>query len=137
MPRGSGKRRYHALIAWSAVRLPSKTLRECGHSRWAAQCHNRSFGAGEEHGRDREAERFRGAEIDDEIELGRLLDRDVSWLCPTQNLVDEIGGPPKHVRKIRSIRHQARSFEVGTGAVHRGQSLMQGQGVDLNAIGVD
>ena len=36
---------------------------------------------------DFEMEGFCG-QIDNEIELGRLLDWDVSRLCPTQNLVD-------------------------------------------------
>ena len=38
-------------------------------------------GAGEQHGRHLDAERLRGRQVDDEIELGRLLDRDVAWLC--------------------------------------------------------
>ena len=36
-----------------------------------------------------EAERFGGRQIDDEIEFGRLLDRDVVGLRPAQNLVDD------------------------------------------------
>jgi hypothetical protein len=35
-----------------------------------------------------EAERLGGLEIDDEIELGRLLDWNFRWLHPAQNLVD-------------------------------------------------
>jgi hypothetical protein len=42
-----------------------------------------------------EAERSRGRQVDDKIELGRLLDRDVGWLHPTQNLVDIIGSAPE------------------------------------------
>ena len=30
-------------------------------------------------------------EINDEIEFGRLLDRDVARLCPAHNLVDIVG----------------------------------------------
>jgi hypothetical protein len=36
-----------------------------------------------------------GRKINDEIELGRLLDRNISWLCPAQNLVNIIGGTPE------------------------------------------
>ena len=42
-----------------------------------------------------EAERFGGLEIDDEIEFGRLLDRDVGRLRSAQNLVDKVGGAPE------------------------------------------
>src|SRR6516225_6658198 len=50
-----------------------------------------------------EPERLGGGEIDDEIELGRLLDRDVGRFRSAQNLVDEIGSAPKQVRKVCSI----------------------------------
>src|SRR6516164_6173449 len=52
-----------------------------------------------------EPERLGGGEIDDEIELGRLLDWDVGRFRSAQNLVDEIGSAPKQVRKVCSIRH--------------------------------
>jgi hypothetical protein len=39
-----------------------------------------------------------GGEVDDEIELGRLLDRDVAWLRPAQNFVDQLGGAPEQIR---------------------------------------
>src|SRR3974377_1000931 len=51
-------------------------------------------GAQQERFRDREAEGLGGGQIDDELEFGRLLDRDVGGLRPTQNLVDEVGGAP-------------------------------------------
>jgi hypothetical protein len=49
-------------------------------------------GAGEERQRDFEAECPRGNQVDDEIELGGLLDRQVARLRPAQNLVDVVGG---------------------------------------------
>src|SRR6266487_7022432 len=60
-------------------------------------------GAGEQRWRDGEAEHLAGCPIDDEIKLGRLLDRDVARLGPAQNLVDIVGGAPVQVRVVRSI----------------------------------
>ena len=54
-------------------------------------------GAGEQSGRDGEAERLSGEQIDDEIEFGRLLDWDVGRLGPTQNLVDITSRAPVQV----------------------------------------
>src|SRR5262249_28584397 len=50
------------------------------------------IGASEQRRRHVETERLGRSQIDDEIESGRLLDRDVPGLCPAQNLVDMIGG---------------------------------------------
>ena len=33
---------------------------------------------------DRQAERLRGLEVDDELELGGLFDRKVAWSCPLE-----------------------------------------------------
>src|SRR5436305_15225109 len=58
-------------------------------------------GAGEQRRWHLDAERLRGREIDDEIELGRLLDRKLARLGTAQNLIDIIGGAPKQVLKAR------------------------------------
>jgi hypothetical protein len=49
--------------------------------------------------RNSKPERLGGLEIDDDIELCRLLDRDVGGLRPAQNLIDQLGGAPKQIRK--------------------------------------
>ena len=54
-------------------------------------------GAGEQRRRHIEAERLGGGEVDDEFELGRLLDRNVGRLRSAQNPVDKIGGAPPQV----------------------------------------
>src|SRR6516162_679531 len=92
-------------------------------------------GAGEQSGRDGEAERLSGEQIDDEIEFGRLLDWDVGRLGPTQNLVDKVGGAPKHVREVWSIGHQTARFDKLPKAVYRRQSGGQRQRVDANPVG--
>ena len=53
--------------------------------------------------RNSKPERLGGLEIDDEIEFGRLLDRDVGGLRPAQNLIDQLGGAPKQIRKACSV----------------------------------
>ena len=41
-----------------------------------------------------EAERLRHDQVNDEVELGRLLDRKIGGLRPPQNLVDQVAGAP-------------------------------------------
>src|SRR5215510_10467453 len=68
-------------------------------------------GAGEQRRWNFEAQRLRGCQIDDEIELRRLLDRKVARLCPAQNLVDVVSGAPEHVWDVCSIGHQTAPFD--------------------------
>ena len=49
-------------------------------------------GEREQRRRDGEAKGLGGLEIDDEIELGRLLDRDIAGLRAVQNFVGQVGG---------------------------------------------
>jgi hypothetical protein len=51
-------------------------------------------GAREQRWRHFEAEHLGGRQIDDEIELGRLLYRDVARLRSVQNLINIFGGTP-------------------------------------------
>jgi len=44
------------------------------------------IGAGEDRGRHGQAERLRGLEIDDQLEPGRLLDRQIGGLSPLRTL---------------------------------------------------
>jgi hypothetical protein len=60
----------------------------------------RACGAGEQRRWDLKAKRLGGCQIDDEIEFSRLLDRNISWLCPAQYLVDKIGGAPEQVGEL-------------------------------------
>ena len=55
---------------------------------------NHLVGAGEQRRRHVEAERLRHDQVNDEVELGRLLDRKIGGLRPPQNLVDQVAGAP-------------------------------------------
>ena len=81
------------------------------------------------------AERLRGREVDDELELGRLLDRQVGGLRSTQNLVDIVTGAPEQVREVYSIGHQTSRFDIFAMAVHRRYPRGKRQGVDANQVG--
>src|SRR3974390_842260 len=65
------------------------------------------------------AKRLDGREINNEIELGWLLDRDVARLRPAQNLVDVVGGAPEPVWEAYSIGHETSRFDVVPRPVHR------------------
>src|SRR5262249_51440311 len=75
--------------------------------------------AQQERFRNREAERLGGRKIENQIELGRLLDRNVAGLGPAQNLVDIVGGAAIPVFEVWSIGHQATRFDVVPNALHR------------------
>src|SRR5262245_44389745 len=91
-------------------------------------------GAGEQRRRHLDAERPGGLEVDNEIILGRLLDRDVAGLRPAQNPVGIVGGAPEQVRVVWSVGHQTSRLDVFPNAVNRRQSRGEGQGVDSDAV---
>jgi hypothetical protein len=64
------------------------------HSSKTATLFDHLVGAQQKRFRDCQPKRLRGLEIDDEIEFGRLLDWNIAWLRPAQNLVNQVGGAP-------------------------------------------
>src|SRR5262245_56223897 len=60
----------------------------------------------QQRGRDREAEGFGGLEVDDQLELGGLLDGEVGRLGALEDLVGVDGGTPKQITEVRAITHQ-------------------------------
>ena len=71
-----------------------------------------------------------------ELELGRLLDRQVGRLGALQDLVDVVGGAPEQVRIIWSIGHQTARFDEVARVCDRRQQRDVGQGVDANPMSV-
>src|SRR3984893_11921105 len=83
---------------------------------------------------DRQAQRLGGCQVYDEVELGRLLDGDITRLRPAQNFVDIACGAPVKVWVVWSIGHQNCGLDVFLGDVNRRQSRAERQGVDSNDV---
>src|SRR6476661_8258013 len=66
----------------------------------------------QERRRDRQAEGLGGLEVDDQLELGRLLYREVSRLRALEDLVDVQGNLPEHVIKIRAVGHEGTGMGI-------------------------
>src|SRR5262249_48616334 len=126
----------------SSVAAPTARTKNFRRGRFIADSSSalRSFdhlvGACDERGWDSEGERFCYRNIDDEIEFGRLLDRDVPWLHPAQYLVHKIAGAAEQVWIIWSIRHQTARFDELPYTCDRRQPRDIGQGEDANPITV-
>src|ERR1043166_6036883 len=71
-----------------------------------------------ERGGDGEAECFGGLEVDDQLELRRLLDGEFGGLGALQDLVDVGRGTPKDISSVRSIGHQAPGIDIVSVWVH-------------------
>ena len=63
-------------------------------------------GAGKDRWRDREAESLRGLQIDDQLEIGRLLDRQIGGLGATEDLTGVNADVVICLRKDRPIANQ-------------------------------
>ena len=69
-----------------------------------------------------ETERLCSRQIDDEIELGWLLDREVAGLRSAQNFIDIVASAPEQVREVCTIGHQPSRFDELSVAGHCRQS---------------
>src|SRR5262245_43735309 len=92
-------------------------------------------GAGEQRGGYVDAERQRSDQADDQIESCWLLDRQITWSGPAQDLVNIVTSAPEEVREVRSIRDKTTRFDVFATAVHSRQSRRRSQDVDPNPVG--
>ena len=84
------------------------------------------IGAGEQIVRNCKAERLGGLEIDNNLELGRPLYRQIARLRALHNLVDERSRAPEHVGKVHPISHQA-AIDGEIGPPARRQTLLQSE----------
>src|SRR5215831_16564760 len=99
-------RTRHQLLTEQCPLYPSKQTSRV-RRRMSALCASLDHlvGAGEQRRRHLEAERLGGGQVNDEIELGRLLDRDVGRPRPTKNLIDKIRRAPERFRQVWSVGH--------------------------------
>src|SRR5215471_21097909 len=74
--------------------------------------------------RDGETDLLGRLEIDDELELRRLLDRNIAGLGTFQNLVHIHGGAPVQVGNVHAVRHKNAGFYKITLVVHDGELLL-------------
>src|SRR5215831_9066142 len=68
------------------------------------------IGGREDRLRDREPERLGRLEVDDELELGGLLDWQVGGLSALEDLVHVAGGATEDVSRVHPIGHQTPEF---------------------------
>src|SRR5262249_2681672 len=76
--------------------------------------------------RDREAEGFGGLEIDDELELGGVLDGKLRRLGAVQDLVDVRGRLPVQPIEVWSVGHEAAGLDIYAPKERRRQPRIHG-----------
>src|SRR5262245_24422346 len=67
--------------------------------------------------RNRQTQRLRRLEVDDEFELCGLLDGQIGWLGPLEDLIHLGGGPPVEIEKARPVSHEAAGLHTLADAV--------------------
>jgi hypothetical protein len=70
------------------------------------------------------AYRLRGFDIQDQLELGRLFNRQIGRFCPSGYPVNVFGYSLEHGGKIRSVGHQATRICKFTHGGHRCNSML-------------
>jgi hypothetical protein len=80
-----------------------------------------------------ETERFDGGQIDDELDFGRLLDRDVGGLRPAPNLIDMIVDAAE--RQVWSVGHQSPGHDVIADIEDGRKTVAQSKRDDAGSVG--
>src|SRR5438552_5176559 len=74
--------------------------------------------------RNRQADLFGRLEIDDELQLRRLLDWNIARLGTFQNLVYVRGGAPVQVGNVHAVKHKPPGFYKIALVVHDGEPIL-------------
>ena len=82
-----------------------------------------------------DANRLGGDEVDDKIELGRLLHRDIGGLRSTENLVDKVACAPVQAWEVRRIGHETARFDYFAAEHHCGQPRGEREAINPNPVG--
>src|SRR6516165_11888631 len=99
-----------------------------------ARLFDRLVGGSEQRRRHFEAERLRSLEVDYQLVLGRLLDRQLSHLCAPENPIGVRCSTPVTIGYECPIRHKATIDGEETVWIHRGQPVLCCRGNDRFAM---
>src|SRR5215510_12615715 len=91
----------------------------------AAWSFDHLVGSGEHRGRQVEAERLRSLEIDDQLVLGGLLNRQVGGLGALEDLVDVGGGAAIEIVGIGAVTHEATRYNILFKWEHARQAVLE------------
>src|SRR5712691_6050386 len=85
--------------------------------------------------RDRQAERFCGPEIDHQLELGGLLDGEITRRRPFEDFVDINRRAAKQITQVSAVRHEAPGVEPLPKRPHGSQATLSRDLVDTSDVG--
>src|SRR5262245_19666063 len=116
-----------ALLAWTTTPASAASLKykacddgKAGHFKPPFRSFDHLVGAGKHRCRHFEAERLRGLQVDDEIELGRLHPRQVGGLLALKDSADIEPGLAIHIELIGAIADQLTGADSLAPRRHRG-----------------
>src|SRR5262249_362047 len=98
---------------------------------------NHSVRTKEHRFRNRQSDLFRRFEIDDELELSRLLHREIGWFGAFQNLVNVSGSAAVQVGETRAVAHKAPSLHIFWKGEHRWEPTLCRQIYDLLSLRIE
>src|SRR5688500_9310291 len=90
----------------------------------------------QQRGRDGEAERFCSLQVDQQLELARLLHWNFAWPGAFQDLVHVACRTPHQDVEVRAVAHEAARAHPRPPAAHQGNALLRGELQDARTIDV-